>query len=169
MRRAVATFVRGVDALTWAAAVVAAALLIGISCAVFYEVVVRALGAPTEWSLELTTYALVWCGFVGAAYTLKNGRHVRVDLLVERLSPRTARHLELVADVVALAFCMLMVLHGIEYVHLSWVNEATSVSPLRVPLFIPQAAVPVGMALLSLQLLARVVMHAGLTIRNKAQ
>lgn len=170
MRHAITAFVRAVDALCWFAAMIAAALLLAIACAVFYEVVVRWLGSPTEWTFELTAYALVWCGFLGAAFALKNGRQVRVDIIVELLSPPAARRLALVADVLALFFCILILWYGTIYVHLSWVNEATSVSPLRVPLYIPQAAVPIGTALLCLQLLADIAMRTGVaTVREDGQ
>lgn len=162
MRRALTVFVRVVDGLSWAGALLGAALLVSVACAVFYEVVARYIfRSPTEWSLELTTYALVWCGFFGAAYALKRGRHVRVDLLLDRLPPPVQRGLELYTDLLALAFCLLLVGEGARFVYQSYITEAASVSPLRVPLFIPELAVPAGGALLALQLLTRILGRLG--------
>ena len=144
-------------------AALGAVLIAAITVVVFYEVVARyVFAAPTEWSMELTSYALVWCGFFGAAYTLRRGRHVRVDLLLERLPVSAQRTLELFVDLVGLGFSVLVTYQGARFVYQSYITESTSVSPLRVPLFIPELAVPVGAALLALQFLARLLVRAGL-------
>lgn len=157
VRRCLEGLVASVDYLNFSAAVLAAGLLALIAGVVFFEVVARALEAPTEWSLELTSYALVWCGFVGAAYTLKCGRHVRVDVLLTRLPPRAVWWVELFCDVASLIFCAVVVAYGVAFVRVSYITEAVSVSPIRVPMFIPQLAVPVGVGLLGLQFLVRIL------------
>lgn len=163
MRRVLSLLVRVVDGLSWAAALLGAALLVGVATAVFYEVVARYIfRSPTEWSLELTTYALVWCGFFGAADALKRGRHVRVDLLLERLPHSVQRGLGLCTDLLALAFCLLLLREGSRFVYQSYITEAASVSPLRVPLFIPELAVPAGGTLLALRFLVRILGRLGL-------
>ena len=156
-------FVRAVDWLSFLGAAFGAALLLFIAFGVFYEVVARyVFQSPTEWSLELTGYALVWAGFLGAAYALQLARHVEVDLIVERLSMRASRRLRLVTDLIAFVFCAVVVRYGISFVHHSYVTDAASVSPLRVPLFLPELGVPLGIALLGLQFLVRILEGLGL-------
>lgn len=166
VRKALGLFVAGVDHLNFAAAVLAAGLLAVLAAVVFFEVVARALESPTEWSLELTTYALVWCGFAGAAYTLKQGRHVRVDILLTYLPPRGVWWLELFCDAASLVFCAIVVYQGAAFVRVSYVTEVVSVSPLRVPMFIPHLAVPVGVGLLGLQFLVRILERLKLVDRR---
>lgn len=157
LRRSLQVFVAGVDYLNFGAAVLSAGLLALIALVVFLEVIARAMQSPTEWSLELTTYALVWCGFAGAAYTLKRGRHVRVDVLLTRLPPRALWWVELFCDAASLTFCVIVAVYGAVFVHVSYVTDAVSVSPIRVPMYLPQLAVPVGAGLLGLQYVVRIL------------
>lgn len=60
--------------------------LIGASC---YEVFSRyVLNAPTLWAFEVGYMFMGTHFLIGMAYTLREGAHVRVDLLYARLSPR---------------------------------------------------------------------------------
>jgi TRAP-type C4-dicarboxylate transport system permease small subunit len=159
----VSRLIRAIDGLCLAGAVLGAGLLAFIAAGVFYEVVVRyVFNAPTEWSLEITTYALVWAGFLAAGYTHQYRRHVRVDLLVERLSPGTQRRLAVWTELAALAVSALIVVYGARFVYESYVTEATSVSPLRVPLYLPELAVPIGALLVALQCAVGVLRALGL-------
>ena len=133
------------------AAIVAAILLVGIAATIFYEVLARFIfRAPTEWSLELSCYALVWSAFLGAAYTLDNDQHVKVEVLTERLPGKLRRLTEILAYLAGLAFCALATWKGLGHVRVSYINEHTSNTPLSVPMYTVELAVPVGMLLLAL-------------------
>ena len=59
--------------------------------AVFFGVVFRFLNRPLAWSDELSTYLLVWVGFVGWIIAGNRGSHIRVRVLLDRLPRRAAR------------------------------------------------------------------------------
>ena len=62
-------------------------LLMGLM--LFYEVVCRYFfRSPTIWAQETSIYLFMWTMLAGGAYTLQQGKHVRIDLLVEHLSIR---------------------------------------------------------------------------------
>ena len=152
-----------VGVLSRSAAVFSAALLAAVAVSVCYEVVARyVFGSPTVWSNEMTIYAILWCCFLGAPYTLRRNRHLEVDLVVIRLSPTARKCLGLITDFVCVAFCVLAVRQAIVFVHVSYVTEAQSVSELEVPLYIPEMAIPVGLALLGLEFVARLLRRLGL-------
>lgn len=68
-----------------------AAMMLGI-CG---EIGLRALGFPSLIGLvELTEYALFISTFFAAPYLLRVNQHIRVDILVARIDPATARRLE---------------------------------------------------------------------------
>ena len=46
------------------------------------------LNRPLVWVLELTEYALLWVTFLGAAWLLRQGGHVQVDVIVDFMSRR---------------------------------------------------------------------------------
>ena len=54
-----------------------------------YEVVCRYFfGSPTIWAQEIAIYLYMWTMLAAASYTLQTRKHVHVDLVTERLSPR---------------------------------------------------------------------------------
>ncbi len=55
-----------------------------------YEVFMRyAVGSPTLWSYDVTYFSASLFLALGMAYTLKEGGHVNIDILIERMSVRT--------------------------------------------------------------------------------
>ena len=68
-----------------------------VTFAVLYEVVARtAFGQPTLWSNETTVYLSAVAYLIGGGYALLYRRHVRIDLIYDRLSPRTRARLDVV-------------------------------------------------------------------------
>jgi hypothetical protein len=45
---------------------------------------------PLPWSEELARYLMIWTGMVGSFVALREGRHIGVTLVVNRLPPRAA-------------------------------------------------------------------------------
>jgi TRAP-type transport system small permease protein len=87
---------------------------------VFGEVVARYIfNNPFFWSEELTIYTFTWVSFLGAALALKNNRHVVVNVFVSWL-PRTGQYLAtLAADLIVLAFLVLLLVQSVRFWELS--------------------------------------------------
>jgi TRAP-type transport system small permease protein len=80
-----------VHALCVLAVALIAAMMLGISA----EVVLRMFGFPSIIGLiELTEYALFMSTFFVAPYLLRTNEHVRVDIVMSRVDPVTARWVE---------------------------------------------------------------------------
>ena len=55
-----------------------------------YEVFMRyAMGAPTLWSYDVTYFSASLFLAIGMGYTLKEGGHVNIDIIIERMSVRS--------------------------------------------------------------------------------
>ncbi|MFN3259682.1 MAG: TRAP transporter small permease [Pikeienuella sp.] len=101
--RAAAGAARAHDLLTEAGLRLAMLALAGIVLAYVWEVVARyALGAPTRWSADLVSYLLLFVAFMAMPAVTKEGGHVAVTILLERLSPRALR---LVTALIGLSGC----------------------------------------------------------------
>ncbi len=76
---------------------VAAALLAVIGCATVLQVFLRTVfGAPLEWPEELSQFLMVWASALGAIGAIKRVALVRVDYVLERLSPTWRRLADLI-------------------------------------------------------------------------
>ena len=70
------------------------------------------MNAALSWPEELTRYFMIWSGLLASVYAHREGQHVGVALLVERLGPRGRRIAEVVSHLLIAAFCLLMTWEG---------------------------------------------------------
>jgi TRAP-type C4-dicarboxylate transport system permease small subunit len=151
-------FVAAARALSRLGGIVAAGLIVAAVAVVCQMVVVRyGLGQTTIWQTDFVTFGLVAATFLGAPYVLMTRGHVNVDVLALYLGPRGRRALALVAAAIALGFALTLTWLAAAFWYEAWENRWRSDSMWRVRLWIPYAAMPVGLGLLSLQMLADLV------------
>jgi C4-dicarboxylate transporter DctQ subunit len=117
-----------------------------------YEVVSRYFfNAPTIWAQETSIYLYMWTMLAAASYTLQTGRHVHVDLLVERLPARLRLLAEAATSLVGALFCAIVSVQAYQMIDATVRFAKVSATPLRVPLWIPQTALLMGFVLLTFQ------------------
>lgn len=102
-----------------------------------------------QWYL----FSLVF--LLGAAYTLKRGGHVRVDVVYAKLAPRTRAWIDLAGTVLLLLpFCVFGVVMTWPSVRNSWTLLEGSPDPGGLPRYPIKTAILVGFVLVFLQGLA---------------
>ncbi len=126
--------------------------ILAMGIILFYEVIVRYFfNSPTIWAQEISIYLFIWTMLAGAAYTLQVGKHVRIDLLIIRFSKKTQSFLEFFTSILGMLFSAFVTLQAWNMLEATLKYHKLSATPLRVPLWIPQLALLVGFALLTLQ------------------
>lgn len=89
-------------------------------------------------------YSMAAAGFLALAHTFKRGEHIRVSLILQAVSARTRRMLDiwslLVAGILAGAFAF----YSIKLAYESWVFHDISTGNDATPLWIPQISMAVG-------------------------
>lgn len=123
-----------------------------------YNAVVRYLDKFTGLGLSSNTYIeLQWYLFslvflLGAAYTLRHDAHVRVDVLLVRLSPKGRAWVDVLGTVLFLVpFCILMLWVAWPAVSSSWAVREMSPDPGGLPRYPIKAVIPVAFFLLLVQ------------------
>jgi len=101
---------------------------------------------PIAW--EYSSYLMAATFTFGAAMTLRSGGHIRVRILLSRLSPGARRVVEVLVSLIAVAF--------LHFTLTSYALDERSIAS-DTPVWIPQAVVTFGVLLMSLQFLARAV------------
>lgn len=150
--RFVDSLIRGVEALSRACGMAAAACLGAACLVVCHMVLVRyAFGAATIWQTEFVTFAVVAATLIGSPYVLLTRGHVTVDLLPHYLSEKPRRWLALGASVCAWVACAVLAWTGWTYFHEAWTFGWTTESVWGPPLWIPLLALPLGLGILTLQ------------------
>jgi TRAP-type C4-dicarboxylate transport system permease small subunit len=145
-------FIRGVRLLSQACGVFSAGLIAAAVVIVCQMVVIRyVLNGTTIWQTDFVTYSLVAATFIGAPYVLLTKGHVNVDVLPLYAGPRARWWLAFVAIAISLAFALIMTVLTVQFWHEAWDNNWRSDTMWRARLWIPYAAMPVGLGVLTLQ------------------
>jgi len=138
--------------------ILAGCLLLIIAFITTYEVVMRYIfNSPTHWTLDLSTYLLIWFSYASLASLQQHRRHIRVDLLISRFSPRTREIWEITTTFIFLIFILGMIYHVTEYTVSSFNNQEYGWAMWRVLLWPVKAAMPLGTILLGLCLIKDLV------------
>jgi TRAP-type C4-dicarboxylate transport system permease small subunit len=104
------------------------------------------------WAEEVAVTLFIWMGFLAAAATEADDGHIRLTLLVDRLSPRVRGLNDALVDVLLLVMLVLLVATA----HSGLATLQTTVA-LRLPEQWLYAIVPVTMALCALHIVLRML------------
>lgn len=149
MKKILLAFDKGLNKLTTGASMAAGLFILLTAFIILYEIIMRGIfHSPTEWVLEISTYFIIMAGFLGLAVAFRQGAHVRVDLLADKLPEGLRRKVNMTVQVMSFLLFLIFMTESIDLVTASLTYNKLSPSILRFPLFIPQAALVLGSALL---------------------
>ncbi len=152
------------------------ALLLGaMTLITFANVIARyVFNSNILWALETTVFLFAWLVLLGVSHGIKISAHIGVDLVLNIASPAIRRGLVIASVAACLAFSLLLLKGAWDYwwpfateqawyevndipmpdfmqFLADWMNEGERYE--KIPRFIPYAALPIGMVLLTLRLL----------------
>jgi len=88
-------------------------LFIGIMLIVCVEVFMRyCLNRPQTWVVETTEFGILYIAFLGAAYLLKQEWHVKIEMVLGRLSPRGQALLNAITSILGAIICLAFTVYG---------------------------------------------------------
>jgi TRAP-type C4-dicarboxylate transport system permease small subunit len=86
----------------------------GISVVIIAQVFFRyVVGSSISWSEELARYLMIWMALAGASVALRQGAHVGVTLLVERMGSKIRPWVLLLGKAVIAVFLFVVIREGI--------------------------------------------------------
>jgi TRAP-type C4-dicarboxylate transport system permease small subunit len=138
--------------------------LLLIAGATLYEVVSRyVFDSPTLWAQDVSIYLMIWCAFLGLLPTDRAGQHIRIDVWYKRLPERSQSLLIRGSYIVIAVFAAIVTWKAAEIAAQSLRLGRRSLSLFSVPMWIPQAALFVGMGLFTVECIWRVFKPRGVT------
>jgi TRAP-type C4-dicarboxylate transport system permease small subunit len=133
-------------------------MMVAMTTLVFVNVVARyVFNYSIIWAEEISQYLMIWIAYLGAGLALREGRHVALEIVHDRLSPVLSRRLRMALAGLLLAFLGTLTVLGFQFSMFVW-NQETPV--LNISLGIPTLAIPIGCLLF--------VVHLLLMFRNYA-
>lgn len=118
------------------------AMFAAVVLGVFFRYV---LNNPLAWTTEVATYLLIWSTLIGTYYVQRENAHVRMTFIVDKLSGRPRRIVNIIGNMAVLVFLVVMGKEG-------WVL-ATKMARIRTPalrisMSIPFLSIPVAALLM---------------------
>jgi TRAP-type C4-dicarboxylate transport system permease small subunit len=135
---------------------VAAALILVMALAIGGDVLFRNLGTRgLPWSAEISEDILYLVTLATAPWLLRQGQHIRVDIVLRVLPRRLAWTLEWLGDVLGLACSLYFVIYGTRVALESYRSGAVSIKTLVTPEWWLLAPLPIAFALVAIEFLFR--------------
>ena len=135
----------------------AGAVLAFIVLTVSAEVILRyVLNAPTVWVVEVNENNLLYLTFLAVAWVLSRDRHVKVELVTSRLSPKAQHLLGFITSVIGLIVCLVVTWYGARVTWQDFQSGAFRPGLNKIPEASILFIIPVGTFLLSFQFLRRI-------------
>lgn len=135
---------------------VSALCIIAILALISGEVVARNLfNYSIDIAWEFSAYLMGAAFMMGAGYSLRVGAQIRVRVLLDNLPPGSRRLVDLLATLLCFVIAAYLTCALAQLSWLSWVRESKSDKSSELPLWIAQAPLALGAALLALQSMAR--------------
>ena len=141
-------------------ALVASIALLAMVAIICSDVLTRNVAIPglprgVAWSNEISELLLYGMTLFAAPWLLREGRHIRVDILLRVVPARVAYACEWIADVLGFACCCWLVLYGASAAKTSFLGDALSIKTLVMPEWWFLAPLPVCFALLAVEFVFR--------------
>jgi TRAP-type C4-dicarboxylate transport system permease small subunit len=128
-----------------------AAMTVDCLLGVFFRYVVQ---DALTWTEETARYLMIWMGFLATGLALREGGHIAVELVLERMPADAQRAMLVVVRLLSLAF--LAVVIGAGWALLVRVSgQRTPV--LGISMMWPYLAIPVGCLLTALEMVALIL------------
>lgn len=133
-------------AVSWLSLVLVLVIVVDVAMRYIFSIT-SAASFELEWHL----FALIF--LLGAAWTLQEDKHVRVDVFYQRFSKKTQGWINLIGTLgLLLPFCAVAFYESLSFVGSSFSVLETSPDPGGLPArYLIKGAIPVGFLLLGLQ------------------
>jgi TRAP-type C4-dicarboxylate transport system permease small subunit len=143
-----------------ALAALGCALLLAMLAIIVTDVALRNIAVPglprgLTWSTEVSEGLLYLITLSVAPWLLRQGQHIRVDIVLRAIPPRLAWTLEWLGDAIGLACCIVLAWFGAQAAWASYRAGALNIKTLVTPEWWWLSPLPVVFVLLAVEMVFR--------------
>lgn len=119
---------------------------------ILIEVIRRyGFGASSPWGEMTARYAFVYLTYVAAAEGIRQGRHIRIDVLPNSLSPTGRKWLEFYIDALTVLLAGIVIFYSFELMGIQWSADIV-MTAADFNMAFAQAALPLGWTLIIIRI-----------------
>jgi len=119
------------------------------------------LGRPIGWVIEISEYIILFVTFLVAAWVLKREEHVKMDIVLNQLNPRTQSMINVITSGISAIVCFILTWYGAKVTWELFQTSYFTPTLLELPKFIIIAIIFIGSFLLFIQFLRRTHINWG--------
>ena len=143
-------------------ALLGCAILMAMMLVIVADVALRNLAVPgmpqgLAWSNEISELMLYLLTMCVAPWLLRQGQHIRVDIVLQAVPPELAWYMEWVGDVIGLVCCVVIAWFGTQAAWTSYLSGAVNIKTLVTPEWWLLAPLPLVFVLLATEMVFRIV------------
>lgn len=147
--------------LAWLA-LLGCAILMAMMLIIVADVALRNLPIPgmprgLAWSNEISELMLYLITMCVTPWLLRQGQHIRVDIVLQAVPPELAWYMEWVGDTIGLACCVVIAWFGTQAAWTSYVSGAVNIKTLVTPEWWLLAPLPLVFVLLAIEMVFRMI------------
>jgi len=148
-------FINWIDTIAKAGGYLSAFFMVLIVILITVEIFIRTLfGVSTLVADEYSAYFFVGVVMLGLAFSLQDGAHIRITLVLSRLNEKAEMVLSMIVILFAVVLCSYALYHSGLMAYDAYSLEMTADSISETPIYIPQLFIPLGFLLFDLQLIS---------------
>ena len=148
---------RFLDRLYDGAGVAAAVAIAAICTLMLAQAFGREAGILIRGADDIVAWLCAACAFLALGHTFRNGDLVRVGVFLDRLPGRARRYAELLALGITTIFVAYMLWAVARFVYDSYAFKEVAQGLIRVPIWIPQLSLVIGIAIFFVALVDELV------------
>lgn len=133
-----------------ALAAVAVVVIAGFTLA---QIVGRLFSIIVPSAGDFATFGLSASSFLGLAYVLRKGEHIRVQLVLDRLGPVSRRRVEFCSLLLANLFVGYLAFYSVRLLYQTYIFGEYTLGLVPIPKWIPMTFMAVGIVVLFIALL----------------
>jgi TRAP-type C4-dicarboxylate transport system permease small subunit len=132
----------------------------------FLQVVLRnVFSAGILWADTLLRYMVLWIGFLGAAISTKEEKHINIDALTRFLSPYFKNIISVITNGFAAVVCYYLLTASIQFLKVGIPEGVTLFENIPIVYFL--VIIPAGYALMILHFFIRVILKIEITFHKE--
>lgn len=132
-------------------AIIACGLILFAMFSVGTDVVMRyLLNRPMIWVFDVTETILLWITFLGAAWLLRREGHVRMDIVLTLLKPKTRALFNFITSIFILIICCVLCWYGTQVTWDQFQRSIVIPRGVEIPSAATLVIIPIGFFFLSI-------------------
>lgn len=145
-----------IDGLAWLAGylMVFATVMVSVDVGMRYV-----FNSPIGGVLQFSEYILLYMPFLAAPFVLKDDSHIKVDIIMNRLSPRIQALMNMVSSALGCVALLILSYYGAYITFDYYQRGVPSLKYYKIPEFLVIMIIPIGCFLFALQFLRKARNH----------